>query len=171
MNMNMRAASAPLYLPLIPTPYRTEGEVDFRTKTELEHHTKTDLGGQTKTSEGLPYTEAKTIQNRPDDNRGHYIPPRIEYETDNARQPKTNVGLELHTDMVGNTQNNINPTPHQANQMVTSSMQVPFNFTDHQHRDNVRGGLNILKFNQPNLEGGLDLTIHEEDVGPVKIHV
>ena len=28
-----------------------------------------------------------------------------------------------------------------------------------------------MKFNQPNLEGGLDLTIHEEDVGPVRIHV
>ena len=28
-----------------------------------------------------------------------------------------------------------------------------------------------FEFNQPNLEGGLDLTIHEEDVGPVRIHV
>ena len=28
-----------------------------------------------------------------------------------------------------------------------------------------------MKFNQPNLEGGLDLSIHEEDVGPVRIHV
>ena len=29
----------------------------------------------------------------------------------------------------------------------------------------------IFEFNQPNLEGGLDLSIHEEDVGPVRIHV
>ena len=29
----------------------------------------------------------------------------------------------------------------------------------------------IFEFNQPNLEGGLDLSIHEEDVWPVRIHV
>ena len=29
----------------------------------------------------------------------------------------------------------------------------------------------IFEFNQPNLEGGLDLSIHEEDVWPVGIHV
>ena len=29
----------------------------------------------------------------------------------------------------------------------------------------------IFEFNQPNLEGGLDLSIHEEDIWPVRIHV
>ena len=29
----------------------------------------------------------------------------------------------------------------------------------------------IFEFNQPNLEGGLDLPIHEKDVWPVRIHV
>ena len=79
----------------------------------------------------------------------------MEYETDNDKQPKTNEGLELHTDMVGNKQNNINPTPHQSNQMVASSMQVPFDFTDHQHRDNVRGGFtNLPNYNTiHNFEG------------------
>ena len=41
-NTNMRAASAPSILPLTPTPYRMEGEMDFRTKNELEHQTKMD---------------------------------------------------------------------------------------------------------------------------------
>ena len=29
----------------------------------------------------------------------------------------------------------------------------------------------IFEFNQPNLEGGLDLSIHEEDIWLVRIHV
>ena len=29
----------------------------------------------------------------------------------------------------------------------------------------------IFEFNQPNLEGGLDFSIHEEDIWPVRIHV
>ena len=32
-------------------------------------------------------------------------------------------------------------------------------------------GQNIFLFNQPYLEGGFDLSIHEEDVWPVGIHV
>ena len=52
-NMNMKVASAPQYPPMIPTPYRTEGEVDFKTKTELGYQTKTELEGQTKTEEGV----------------------------------------------------------------------------------------------------------------------
>ena len=150
-NMDMKAASAPQYQPMIPTTYRTEGEVDFKTKTELGYQTKTELEGQTKTDEGMTYIENKPIQNMPDDNRNHYIHPRIEYEMDNSRQTKSNVELELQTNKVVNTQDNINPTPHQANQMVASPMQDPFNFIEHQHRGNARGGLNKL----PN-----DNTIH-----------
>ena len=39
----------------------------------------------------------------PDFNRDNYIQPRIEFEMDNSRQTKSNVGLEFQTDNVVNT--------------------------------------------------------------------
>ena len=146
-NTNMRVASAPSSLPLTPTPYRMEGKVESSTKTDLEHQNSTDLGGHTQTREGLPHTETKTIQYRPDENRGHDIPPKPEYETDIDRQPKTNVGMELHTNMGEYNQNNTIPTPPMAPSsmhvhMVPSSMHIPFNFPDHDNRDYIGGELN-----------------------------
>ena len=116
---DIRMASAPPSLPMIPTPYQLQ-KIETSTKSDLEHQNHTELGGHIQTVKDLPglenQKELTCIENQkelpglenqimqygPDVNRGHG-------NIDN--QPKTNIRMDLQTDLEINNQHNTIPTP------------------------------------------------------------